>query len=413
MGHNAIHKQDDVHLMRGHGISFMVCCLTVVITLTGWAASGARSWSNGGYSSDPANPDYGTHDWIADEALTIQVRDVTFLSTIYHARYMLGTEAPDNPVYIGDSTNHHVYYYSNGTLQDDKSAVRASQLYQIALGYLRSSDYEAAAYDIGAMAHYVSDVGVFGHTMGSATDWGTETHHSDYENHIQSMTGSLEPPAGLALGDKGAYDATIDLASDITFGRGAVMTNVWMDTNYHWTDPIFVASAMASLSSSVTAVAAVINHLMIEATPSVPTPPPPSTPTPTVPQPPATLNASLVGSGVFLTWSYPPNDGGVPITGYKVYRGTTQDKPSLLTNVPVGTQSWNDGATEKGKSYYYWVAAENSIGISNMSQVAHATVPGTQSPWEMSIAISAIISAALASGGALLWRRRARGKRLS
>lgn len=404
--------------MRGCWLSYAVCCLTMAITLFAWAVPGARAWSNGGYSADPANPDYGTHDWIADKALTIQARDVTFLLTTYHPRYMLGTEAPDNPVYIGDSTNHHVYYYSDGVLQDDNSAVRASQLYQVALGYLRNGNYEAAAYDIGAMAHYVSDVGVFGHTMGSATDWGAEAHHSDYENEIQSMTGSLGPPTGLVLGDKGAYDTTIGLASDITFGHGATMTNVWMDTNYDWTNPVFVASAMSSLNSSVTAVAAVINHLMIEATPSVPTPPPQvppslSTTPPQAPQPPISLTVSLEGSGVVLTWSYPPNDGGAPITGYKIYRGSTQDNPSLLTSVPAGTQSWNDGSTEKGESYYYWVVAENSVGTSDMSQAARATVPGDTSPWEVSIAISAIISAALASGGALLWRRKTRGKRLS
>jgi len=397
--------------MRGRWISYVVCCLAIATTLAAWAVPGARAWSNGGYSSDPANPDYGTHDWIADKALMIQARDVTFLSMTYHPRYMLGTEAPDNPVYIGDSTNHHVYYYSEGVLQDDDSAVRASQLYQVALGYLRNGDYEAAAYDIGAMAHYVSDVGVFGHTMGSATDWGTEAHHSDYENNIESMIGSLEPPTGLVLGDKGAYDATIGLARDITFGQGAIMTNVWMDTNYDWTDPVFVASAMSSLNSSVTAVAAVINHLMIETTPSVPTTLP--TPPPQAPQPPASLTVSLEGSGVVLTWSYPPNDGGAPITGYRIYRGSTEDNQSLLASVPVGTQSWNDGATEKGKSYYYWVVAENSVGMSNMSQVAHATVPGDASPWGVSIAVSAIISAALASGGALLWRRKRRGKPLS
>ncbi|PIX32007.1 hypothetical protein COZ60_01450, partial [Candidatus Bathyarchaeota archaeon CG_4_8_14_3_um_filter_42_8] len=26
-------------------------------------------WSNGGYSDDPSNPKYGTHDWIAQHAL--------------------------------------------------------------------------------------------------------------------------------------------------------------------------------------------------------------------------------------------------------------------------------------------------------------------------------------------------------
>jgi len=27
------------------------------------------AWSNGGFSADPSNPDYGTHDWIAQHAL--------------------------------------------------------------------------------------------------------------------------------------------------------------------------------------------------------------------------------------------------------------------------------------------------------------------------------------------------------
>jgi len=103
------------------------------------------AWSNGGYSSNPDNPDYGTHDWIADEAIAVQTKDATFLKTTYHVRFLLGTEAPDNPAYIGDSTNHHVYYYSSGDLQDGKSAIRASQMYQIALGYLASHDFGNAA----------------------------------------------------------------------------------------------------------------------------------------------------------------------------------------------------------------------------------------------------------------------------
>jgi len=224
----------------------------------------AQAWSNGGYSSDPNNPDYGTHDWIADAALTIQIRDVTFLSTTYHAKFLLGTEAPDNPAYIGDSTNHHVYYYSSGTLQDDKSAVRASQMYQVALGYLVSGDLENAAYYIGAMTHYIADLGVFGHTMGAYTDWGAEVHHSDYENVIESMIGSLSPSAG-PLDDLNAYDAALGVAETITFGNGVIMSNIWMDSNYNWADSTFVTSAMASLYSSVAAVAAVINHLLIEA----------------------------------------------------------------------------------------------------------------------------------------------------
>ena len=31
--------------------------------------SDVLAWSNGGYSDDPSNPNYGTHDWIAEHAL--------------------------------------------------------------------------------------------------------------------------------------------------------------------------------------------------------------------------------------------------------------------------------------------------------------------------------------------------------
>jgi len=229
----------------------------------------ATAWSNGGYSADPNTPDYGTHDWIAEMALTIQTKDVTFLSTTYHAKFLLGTEAPDNPAYIGDSTNHHVYYYSGGAIQDDVGADRASAMYQTALGYLTAGDLENAAFYIGAMAHYIADVGVFGHTMGASTDWGSEVHHSDYESHFESILGSLPFPS-ITLGDQSAYSATTGLAYEITFGSGSIMTNVWMDANYDWTDSTFEASAMASLNAAVSAVADAINHLMIEAGQAIP-----------------------------------------------------------------------------------------------------------------------------------------------
>jgi hypothetical protein len=299
--------------MHEHWLSYFACYITIAIALVTYGVPSARAWSNGGYSSDPADPDYGTHDWIADKALTVQVKDVEFLLTTYHSRYLLGTEAPDNPDYIGDSTNHHVYYFSNGTVQDDKGAFRASQMYAAALEHLDGGDYYDAAYDIGAMTHYVADVGVFGHTMGIATDWGAEIHHSDYENHVESMTDSLKTPTGISLNDEDAYNATLRLADDITFGHGAIMSNVWMDSNYDWADGIFVASATASLNCSVVAVAAAINHLMIQAAP-------------------------------------PPSDEPPP------------------------------------------------------------TPPGDNVSWRLPIAISAIITVALASGGAVLWRRRSQSR---
>ncbi len=361
------------------------------------------AWSNGGYSSDPDNPDYGTHDWIADRAIAIQTKDANFLKATYHVQFLLGTEAPDNPAYIGDSTNHHVYYYSSGDLQDGKSAIRASQMYQIALGYLASEDLYNAAYYIGAMTHYIADVGVFGHTMGSGTDWGAEDHHSDYEDAIESMVDSLGPPAGVSLGDSDAYGATLDLADKITFGGGAIKSNTWMDANYSWADPQFETSALASLNSSVAAVAAVVNHLLVEAgTPS-------ASPDPLAPQPPQSLSAVLTGATISLSWSPPADDGGRPVIEYKIFRGIGADNPSLVATVPDYARSWTDESVEKGKTYYYWVVAENSVGSSGMSAVASATVPRQHSSLLLPISVSSALLA-LAGGGALVWRRRARSR---
>jgi len=232
----------------------------------------AQAWGNGGYSADPLNPDYGTHDWIAEMALTIQTKDVTFLTTTYHAKFLLGTEAPDNPAYIGDSTNHHFYFYANGEVQDDKSAVRASQMYQVALGYLVVGDLENAAYYIGAMTHYIADVGVFAHTMGSGTDWGSETHHLDYEQEVEARYSSWGI-GGLMLGDEDTYNATRALAWTVTFGGGhygQVLGNTYMDDHYDWTWASFEVSAMFSVSQTIETVAEVINHLLVEAQTPIP-----------------------------------------------------------------------------------------------------------------------------------------------
>jgi len=382
------------------GCTRLVSLLAIIWSLPLLSAS-ASAWSNGGYSADQANPDEGTHDWIAEAAAAMQTRDVSFLTATFHSRFLLGTEAPDNPDFIGDTIEHHVYFTSDRQVQDDSSAARARTIYQLALGYLKGGDFEGAAYDIGVMTHYIADPGVFGHTMGSSTDWGTEVHHSDYENHFETIVESFSYPSGLVLGDSDAYNATLDLSEDITFGDGAIQPNVWMDTHYDWSDRQFVSSARASLNRSVAAVAAVLNHLMIEIqSDSLPQ---------QIPQIPVSVAAVLQGSSVVLTWSPPGSDGGAGITGYRIYRATNPASPELVSTVPGSVHSWTDSSVKKGATYYYWVTAENSVGSSGMSQMTSATIPRSSPSLVMPVTISAIF-AALASGGVLLWRRKNRAR---
>ncbi len=392
-----------IHTMRSILHPEWALALTLIIALTPYCAC---AWSNGGYSAYPDDPDYGTHDWIADMALALQSEDASFLQTTYHTDYLLGTEAPDNPDFIGDSVNHHVYYYASGTLQDDASADRASVMYDLALERLESGDFSVAAYYIGAMTHYIADVGVFGHTMGAYTDWGTEVHHADYEGEFETMLDTLTPPSDITLGDLSAYDVTVALARDITFGESDIQANVWMDTNYDWSDTVFHDSAMASLYGAVSAVAAAVNHLMVEATCDLP-----PEPEPTVPTPPESLDAYLDEGHVTVMWSAPSSDGGEPIIEYQVFRGTGASDLVLVSTASSLIQSWTDADVENGKTYAYSVAARNSVGLSESSDTVTVTVPPDKGS---SLVVPAIVSAfiaALASGGALVWRKsRRRGE---
>ena len=155
-----------------------------------------QCWSNGGYSTgDPSHPKYGTHDWIAEHALDWLPSQEKQYIIDNLASYLYGTELPDNnnasaPSHIGDTAKHHIYYWSNGSLQDDAAAVRVSSEYQTALSLLNSGNYSGAATTAGIMSHYIADVAVWAHVMGATTDWGAEPDnvHSNYEAYVNTRT---------------------------------------------------------------------------------------------------------------------------------------------------------------------------------------------------------------------------------
>ncbi|MEM2995776.1 MAG: hypothetical protein QXI91_07205 [Candidatus Bathyarchaeia archaeon] len=109
------------------------------------------------------------------------------------AVYLYGTELPDNGQAvdgIGDTGNHHVYYFANGSLRDDASAVRASKSMRLLLPFYMAGDFVNAAKRLGVMSRYIVDVAVFAHVMDSSTDWGSEnkTIHNNYESYVNTRT---------------------------------------------------------------------------------------------------------------------------------------------------------------------------------------------------------------------------------
>jgi hypothetical protein len=249
-----------------------------VVFLFSVLLSGATSssyvygWSNGGFSADPANPKYGTHDWIAQHALDWLPTDEKQFIVDNLAVYLYGTELPDNsgaPDGIGDTSLHHVYYFANGLVQDDASAVRAQEEFIKAVDSYVAGDVASAVKILGVVSHYVSDVAVFGHVMGSATDWGNEMHHSDYEAYVEIRTDNYSDEFNDFLAFDGslsvvsAYNATMTLAYDTTFDLNGNLSCVWMDQNYNWSDSVFRNRCGESLNLAVNTVADVLHTFYV------------------------------------------------------------------------------------------------------------------------------------------------------
>jgi len=287
------------------------------------------AWSNGGYSSNPASPDYGTHDWIAQHALEWLPDKEKWYILDNLSVFLYGTELPDNgqaPDGIGDVSLHHIYFNSKGELVDDASAVRAMTEYNNTLTKIKSKDYYGAAKNAGILTHYIADMAVFGHVMGFGTDWGAETHHSDYEDYVNGYTSTYDSAftAFLVFDGKlseiSAYDAAVNLAYDTTFDINGSLTAVWMDHNYDWSNPTFEKRAGESLNLAVNYITDVLYTLYVESEIEVsPLSQPPSIPPSQPSFPPVTIPLWTVGAAIititlvailFLTRSRPKQPKG-------------------------------------------------------------------------------------------------------
>jgi len=95
----------------------------------------------------------------------------------------------------------------------------------------------------------------------------------------------------------------------------------------------------------------------------------------TVPLPPLTISVRRLNSAADVSWDPPSNDGGDPVTGYRLQVQKGNELPrSFITTEP----SYSIRGLENGTSYTMRVRAINSVGesvASEPSNVTPATVP--------------------------------------
>ena len=74
-----------------------------------------------------------------------------------------------------------------------------------------------------------------------------------------------------------------------------------------------------------------------------------------------------------LTWNAPTSNGGSPITGYRIYRGTAAGGGTVLVSVGPTTITFTDTAVTRKVKYFYRITALNSVGESPFSAEVNAT----------------------------------------
>jgi len=99
---------------------------------------------------------------------------------------------------------------------------------------------------------------------------------------------------------------------------------------------------------------------------------------PATPSPPQNLVALAGNAQVALAWDAPASDGGSPITGYSLYRGTAAGGEVFIRTVG-NVLTYADSGLTNDQTYYYEITASNVAGESGRSNEVNARaamVPG-------------------------------------
>jgi hypothetical protein len=212
-------------------------------------AAAASAWNNGGATDDPsecASPPYATHDWVADHALALLPDTEKAWLLPHKTLYLLGTEAPDNKKipdecgvpnngYDDRSSGHSVEWagdWSGFVAGKDRAARRAREEYDKAVTAFQAGEPSAAAFYLGAMAHYVGDVSAYPHSVPF------EKYHSDYESWVDRRTdsfneGNFEQYIMLdSLVRRTPYTAVKRISKATAGGKGEILWATKMDALY-------------------------------------------------------------------------------------------------------------------------------------------------------------------------------------
>lgn len=257
----------------------LVLALLVGTSTISWPLS---AWNNGqkGNTTTTTKAEcstvpYGTHDWIADQAVELLPDAERAWLLPHRAIYLVGTEAPDHKLiplscgvphrgYDDRSAGHSVEWNAAVTeMVNDCPAVRAEQEYSKAKIAFEQGKSAHAAFFLGAMAHYIGDCAQYGH------NYREEKNHGNYEAWAAAQTPSLTAPtfqSAISLDSlvrRTPYTATRRVSRAIFVGGGAILPAPKMDSLFSSKPQEFMTSVGASLNVGVNELADVLHTFFL------------------------------------------------------------------------------------------------------------------------------------------------------
>ena len=253
-------------------------CIAILLT-----ASDVRAWKNGPASNkvtnslaDCQNPPYSTHDWIADHARGLLPEQERAWLDPHRKAYLIGTEAPDydkiksacgtpNRGYNDTGKGRHdLRFNTNGNVTRDTPARRAQEEYDKAVKAYRAGNLNAAAYYLGAAAHYPADLGQYGHTIKG------ERHHHDYEEWAHDLTDTHGDDTfestikSDGFDRRSAYGAVVWIGRHVHEGGGKILPARLMDDLWDEKDQTYMDSVSASLNKAVNGIADMLHTFYLD-----------------------------------------------------------------------------------------------------------------------------------------------------
>src|SRR5207237_85920 len=191
-----------------------------------------------------------------------------------------------------------------------------------------------------------------------------------------------------------ATGGTLPYSYSWNFGDGSATSTLHNPSHTYNTAGTFTATLTVTDSSAPVKTAT--SSVQITASPVAGAPP----------DAPTGLTASAGNAQVSLSWTAPASNGGVNITSYKVYRGTSSGTENLLTSGGCSglgaVLSCTDTGLTNGQAYFYKVSAVNALGEGKLSNEASATPVAVANPLSQNFDGGTAIPAGWTATG--LWR---------